>query len=197
LKQTALNAVERVVRGRVEANERTGDASRRVRRRVRGSRRRTPFGCQPRPCVRTMCTLVHTDEARVVAITRRSGTARCAARDRADERLFLCARSSTSRQLREAGSPHGRRGRSRAHRPSRRRSRGASCSRLRRRSLFSPRPGSAPRVRTAVRRARGALGSASRPSRPRQPASHAARLPASAMCTHHVYTRTRSTAYAP
>jgi len=80
LKQTALNAVERVVRGRVEANERTGDASRRVRRRVRGSRRRTPFGCQPRPCVRTMCTLVHTDEARVVAITRRSGTARCVVR---------------------------------------------------------------------------------------------------------------------
>ena len=30
--------------------------------------------------VRTVCTLVHTDEARVVAITRRSGTARCVVR---------------------------------------------------------------------------------------------------------------------
>ena len=31
-------------------------------------------GFSSRPCVRNMCTLVHTTEARVVAITRRSGT---------------------------------------------------------------------------------------------------------------------------
>jgi len=58
-----------------------------------------------------MCTLEHTEEARVVAITRRSGTARRDVRVRADERLFLYARSSASRQLREAGSTHGRRAR--------------------------------------------------------------------------------------
>ena len=147
--------------------------------------------------VRTMCTLEHTEEARVVAITRRSRTARCDARDRADERLFLYARSSTSRQLREVRSTHGRRARSRTRRLSRRRSRGATYSRLRRRSLFTQRAGSAgsaPRLRMDVRRARGAQGTA---SRPRQTASYAVRLLSSAMCTHHVSLRTRSTAYAP
>ena len=121
--------------------------------------------------------------------------ARRAVRDRADERLFLYARSSTSRQLREVRSTHGRRARSRTRRLSRRHSRGVTYSRLRRRSLFSPRAGSAgsaPRVRMDVRRTRGAQGTASR-----QQASHAVRLLSSAMCTHHVYTRTRSTAYAP
>jgi len=111
----------------------------------------------------------------VVAITRRSGTACCGGRDRADERLFLCAPGPASRRLREAGSPHTRRARSLVRHPSRRRSRGATYSRLRRRSLFSPRPGSAPRMRTAVRRARVAPRSASRPRRvvgfPRLPAS--------------------------
>ena len=62
-----------------------------------------------------------------------------------------------------------------AHRSSRRRSQGVTHRRLRRRSLFSPRAGSAPRVRIAVLRARGALGSASRARRvngfPRLPAS--------------------------
>ena len=145
--------------------------------------------------VRTMCTLEHTAEARVVAITRRSGTARCTLRDRAAKRLFLNARSSTSRQLREVRSTHGRSARSRTRRLSRRRSRGATYSRLRRPSLFSPRPGSAgsaPRVRVDVRCSRGASCSASR-----QQASNAARLLSSAMCLHHVYTRPRSAAYAP
>jgi len=64
-------------------------------------------------------------------------------RVRAAERLFLCARSSTSRQLREAGSTHGRRARSLVSHPSRRRSRGVTCSRLHRRSLFTQRAGSA------------------------------------------------------
>ena len=106
-----------------------------------------------------MCTLVHTDEARVVAITRRSRTARRDARDRADERLFLCAQDSASRQLREVRSTHGSRARSRARRLSHRHSRGVTYSRLRRRSLFSPRAGSAgsaPRVRMDVRCTRGA-----------------------------------------
>jgi len=165
-----------------------------VRCRVRGSRRRTPCGCCPRTCVRTMCHFV-----RAAPRTRHNASlqdgARRDARDRADERLFLRARSSTSRQLREVRSTHGRRARSRARHPSRRRSRGATYSRLRRRSLFTQRAGSAgsaPRVRMDVRRTRGAQGTASR-----QQASHAARLLSSAMCTHHVYTRTHSTAYAP
>jgi len=150
-----------------------------------------------RPCVRTMCTLEHTEEARGRHNASLPDGARCAVRDRAVERLFLYARSSTSRQLRAAGSPHGRRARSLARRPSRRRSRGVSRSRLHRRSLFSPRPGSAgsaPRVRLDVRCTRGAPGSV---SRPRQQASYAVRLLSSDMCTHHVSLRTRSTAYAP
>jgi len=145
--------------------------------------------------VRTMCTLEHTEEARVVAISRRSGTARRDVRVRAAKRLFLCARSSTSRQLREAGSTHGRRARSRARRPSLRRSRGVTCSRLHRRSLFTQRAGSAgsaPRVRMDVRCTRGAQGTA---SRPRQQASDVVRLPASAMSRLHDdgTTRKRST----
>jgi hypothetical protein len=190
------------LRRRSRVTQRAGSAGSapRVRANVRrargaqGSAARQPasLACHPRPCVRTMCTLVHTTEARVVAISRRSRTARCDARVRAAERLFLCARSSASRQLREVGSTHGRRARSRTHRPSRRRSRGVTHRRLRRRSLFSPRAGSAPRVRINVLRSRGALGSAAR-----QQASHAARLPAWAMCTHHVYARTRSTAWSP
>ena len=114
----------------------------------------------------------------MVAITRRSGTACCGGRDRADERLFLCAPGPASRRLREAGSPHTRRARSLVRHPSRRRSRGATYSRLRRRSLFSPRPGSSPRVRIAVRRARVAPRSASRPRR----ADGFPRLPASVGC---------------
>ena len=161
--------------------------ARRVRRRVRGRRRRTPFGCCPRPCVRTMCTLVHTDEARVVALTRRSGTARRDAPGDEPTSDSSCVRSSTSRQLREVGSTHGRRARALVRHPSRRRSRGVTRSRLRRRSLFTQRAGSAgsaPRVRMDVRCTRGAQGTA---SRPRQQASDVVRLPASAMCTHHVY----------
>ena len=134
-------------------------------------------GFSPRPCVRR--NHVYSRTHRRSACGRHNASlpdgARCGGRDRADERIFLCAPDPASRQLREAGSPHGRRARSRAHRSSRRRSRGVPHRRLRRRSLFSPRPGSAPRVRTAVRRARGALGSASRPRRvdgfPRLPAS--------------------------
>ena len=114
----------------------------------------------------------------MVAITRRSGTACCGGRDRADERLFLCAPGPASRRLREAGSPHTRRARSLVRHPSRRRSRGATYSRLRRRSLFSPRPGSSPRVRIDVRRARVAPRSASRPRR----ADGFPRLPASVGC---------------
>jgi hypothetical protein len=123
----------------------------------------------PRPCVRTMCTLEHTEEARGRHNASLPDGARRDARDRADERLFLCAPGPASRQLREVRSTHGRRERSRARRPSRRHSRGATYSRLRRRSLFSPRAGSAgsaPRVRMDVRRTRGAPGSAAR-----QPAS--------------------------
>jgi hypothetical protein len=166
-----------------------------VARRVRsrGSRRRTPFGCQPRPCVRTMCHFIRAAPRTRHNASLRDG-ARRVVRDRADERLFLCARSSASRQLREVGSTHGRRARSRARRPSRRHSRGVTHRRLRRRSLFSPRPGSAPRVRMDVRRARGAQGTA---SRPRQTASYAVRFQSSAMCTHHVSLRTRRRPHRP
>jgi len=146
-------------------------------------------GFSPRPCVRTHH--VYSRTHRCSACGRHNASlpdgARRDVRDRAAKRFFLNAPSSTSRQLLEVGSTHGRRARSRAHRSSRRRSRGATYSRLRRRSLFSPRPGSAPRVRVDVRCTRGAQGTA---SRPRQPASDAVRLPASAMCTHHVYSRT-------
>jgi len=146
-------------------------------------------GFSPRPCVHTHH--VYSRTHRRGACGRHNASlpdgARRDVRDRAVERLFLYARSSTSRQLREVGSPHGRRARSRARRLSRRRYRGVTYSRLRRRSLFSQRAGSAPRVRMDVRCTRGAQGTA---SRPRQQASNVVRLPASAMCTHHVYTRT-------
>ena len=140
-----------------------------------------------RPCVRTMCTLEHTEEARGRHNASLRDGARRDVRDRAVERLFLYARSSASRQLREVRSTHGRRARLLVRHPSRRRSRGATYSRLRRRSLFTQRAGStgsAPRVRMDVRCTRGAQGTA---SRPRQQASDVVRLPASAMCTHHVY----------
>ena len=84
-----------------------------------------------RPCVRTMCTLEHTEEARGRHNASLRDGARCAVRDRAVERLFLYARSSTSRQLREVRSTHGRRARTRARRLSRRRSRGVTYPKVR------------------------------------------------------------------
>ena len=152
-------------------------------------------GFSPRPCVRTHHVYSRTHRrgacGRHNASLRDGATRRAPLSERA-ERLFLYARSSASRQLRETGSTHGRRARTRARRLSRRRSRGETDSRLRRRSLFSPRAGSATRLRMDVRRALGSLCSAAR-----RPTSYAVRLPSSAMCTHHVSLRTRCTAYAP
>ena len=78
-------------------------------------------GFSPRPCVHTHH--VYTRTHRRSACGRHNASlrdgARCDARVRAAERLFLYARSSASRQLREAGSTHGRRARSRARRLSR------------------------------------------------------------------------------
>jgi len=154
-------------------------------------------GFSPRPCVRTHHVYSRTHSRG--ACGRHNASLRDGARRdvrvRAAERLFLCARSSTSRQLREAGSTHGRRARSLVRHPSRRRSRGVTCSRLHRRSLFTQRAGSAgsaPRVRMDVRCTRGAQGTA---SRPRQQASDVVRLPASAMSRFHDdgTTRKRST----
>ena len=151
-------------------------------------------GFSSRPCVRTHH--VYSRTHRRGACGRHNASlpdgARRDVRDRAAKRLFLNAWSSASRQLREVRSTHGRRARSRTRRLSRRRSRGATYSRLRRRSLFTQRAGSAPRVRMDVRCTRDAQGTA---SRPRQQASDVVRLPASAMSRFHDdgTTRKRST----
>jgi len=90
-----------------------------------------------------MCTLVHTEEARVVAITRRSRTGRDATYDSGRQAtLLVCAEFGVATAARDRVHAWEKSALARAY-PSRRHSRGATYSRLRRRSLFIQRAGSA------------------------------------------------------
>ena len=97
-----------------------------------------------------MCTLVHTEEARVVAITRRSRTGRDATYDSSRQAtLLVCAEFGVATAARDRVPAWEKSALARAY-PSRRHSRGATYSRLRRRSLFiqpAGSAGSAPHVR--------------------------------------------------